>query len=302
MRIGLRQASLWAAAKPSTVNDHSDEALTTVGTSSPERAAAVTPRETSRSRIATTQRSAGTIAHALAFVAGFTSVFVGLGASASIIGQGLFAHKVLLMQLSGVVIIVLGLNMVGIFRIPLLSRDLRLRLTRPQASYPASFFAGIGFAAGWTPCIGPVLAAVLAMAGAANSIVRGTSLLLVYSLGLAVPFLALAIGLRYLMPLFVRMRRFVRIAEAFAGVLVIATGLILASGSFVRVLGWLYGHFPVLANVGTGPEVTSGLVTVGAAFIAGLVSCLSPCVFPLLPGYLSFLTGQSLESLDARPA
>ena len=247
--------------------------------------------------IATPQRPAATIAHALAFVAGFTSVFVSLGTSASIIGQGLSAHKVLLMQLSGAVIIALGLNMVGVFRIPLLSRDLRLRLARPQASYPASFFAGIGFAAGWTPCIGPVLAAVLAMAGAADSIVRGTSLLLVYSLGLAVPFLVIAVGLRYVIPFFVRMRRFVRIAEALAGALVIATGLVLASGSFVRVLGWLYGNFPFLANVGTGPEVTGGVITIGAAFAAGLVSCLSPCVFPLLPGYLSLLTGQSLESL-----
>ena len=134
---------------------------------------------TGQQQVSNRHRPSTTLVHALAFVAGFTTVFVAFGASATIIGQGFLAHKVLLMRISGAVIIVLGLNMVGVFRIPWLWRDVRLQLRRPQASYPASYIAGIGFAAGWTPCIGPVLAAVLAMAGAASSIVSGIGLLFV---------------------------------------------------------------------------------------------------------------------------
>jgi cytochrome c-type biogenesis protein len=239
------------------------------------------------------------VLHALAFVAGFTIVFVLLGASASAVSQLLAEHKQLLMRVAGGIVVLLGLNMLGFFRIPLLAMDRRLHFGRAPVSYPASFVAGIGFAAGWTPCIGPVLSAVLAMASETDSLLGATGLLLVYSLGLAVPFLALAIGLRYAIPVLGRVRRWLPVFELVAGSIVLVTGLVLASGSFIRILGWLYARIPALADVGTGPDTTAGAVTIGAAFVAGLVSCISPCVFPLLPGYLSLLTGQTVERISA---
>ncbi len=236
------------------------------------------------------------VTHAVVFIAGFTAVFVALGATASLAGHVLAAHKLTLMRVSGAVVVVLGLNMLGVFRIPLLARELRLHVVREGVSYPASFLAGVAFAAGWTPCIGPVLGAVLAMASTTSSVSHGMALLLVYSLGLAVPFLLLAIGLRYAMPLMNRGYAWLRVTNALAGLIVIASGVVLASGSFVRVLGWLFAHAPALADIGRGPDVTAGVVTYSAAFFAGLISCISPCVFPLLPGYLSFLAGQTAQN------
>ncbi len=237
--------------------------------------------------------SAPVVLHAFAFALGFTAVFVLLGATASLTGRLLAEHKVMLMRVSGTVVVLLGLNMLGVFRFSLLARDLRLHVVRKRVSYPASFLGGVGFAAGWTPCIGPVLSAVLAMASTTSSVSRGMSLLFVYSLGLAVPFLALALGLRYMMPFMTKGYAWLRVTNIVSGLIVVATGIVLASGSFVRVLGWLYEYAPALANAGTGPDITAGVVTYGAAFVAGLVSCISPCVFPLLPGYLSFLAVQS---------
>ncbi len=235
--------------------------------------------------------------HAVFFVAGFTAVFVSLGATASLAGQVLAEHKLLLMRVSGAVVVLLGLNMLGVFRLTVLARDLRLHVVRRRVSYSASFVAGIAFAAGWTPCIGPVRSAVLALAGATASVWHGMSLLLVYSLGLGVPFLVLALGLRYAMPMMTKGYAWLRVTNIIGGITVVASGLVLASGSFVQVVGWIYAHAPALANVGTGPGVMAGVVTYTAAFVAGLVSCISPCVFPLLPGYLSFLAGQSAETL-----
>jgi cytochrome c biogenesis protein CcdA len=135
------------------------------------------------------------------------------------------------------------------------------------------------------------------MAANANTLLTGTGLLFVYSIGLAVPFLALAISLQWTLPAFGRIKGFLPLIERVAGLLVIATGVVLVTNSFVRVLGWFYEHFPILAATGLGPETIGGTVPVAAAFVAGLVSCISPCVFPVLPAYLSVITGQSFEQL-----
>lgn len=239
------------------------------------------------------------IAHALVFIAGFTLVFVAAGATASSIGQVFAEYRVIITRIFGLIVIVLGLNMLGLFRMTFLAMDKRLQVRTSRATYPSSFLVGIGFAAGWSPCIGPILAAVLALASEAKTVPRGMELLFIYSLGLGVPFLLTAIGLQYVLPLLNRMKRYLRVVEIVAGLIVIGMGLVLLTDSFLRFTGWLYETFPALANVGTGPEASGDVISVSAVFIAGLVSFISPCVLPLVPVYISWITGQSIESLVA---
>jgi cytochrome c-type biogenesis protein len=239
------------------------------------------------------------IAHAIVFIAGFTLVFILAGATASSIGQIFAEHRVIITRIFGLIVIVLGLNMVGLFRFAFLAMDKRLQIHTSRATYPSSFLVGIGFAAGWSPCIGPILAAVLALASEQKTVAHGMALLFVYSLGLGVPFLITAIALQFVLPLLNRMKRYLRAIEIFAGVIVIAMGFVLVTDSFLRFTGWLYQTFPALANVGTGPEVSGDVVSAGAVFIAGVVSFISPCVLPLVPVYISWITGQSIENLVA---
>jgi hypothetical protein len=117
--------------------------------------------------------------------------------------------------------------------------------------------------------------------------------------GLGVALLATAIALQWVLPLLARLRRFLGVIEIIAGLIVIGMGLVLVTDSFLRFTGWLYQTFPALANVGTGPEASGEAVSMGAAFVAGVVSFISPCVLPLVPVYISYLTGQSIESLVA---
>lgn len=237
------------------------------------------------------------IFHSLVFILGFTLVFVAAGASASALGQAFAEYRTVITRVFGVIVILLGLNMVGLFKVPFLAMDKRLHFERRGVSYVGSLLAGLGFAAGWSPCIGPVLAAVIALASESGSVLTGTGLLLVYSIGLGIPFLLTAIALQWVLPLFHRIKRFLPAIEIGAGIIVIGMGFVLLTNSFVRFTGWLYQTFPALANVGTGPESAS--LSLGAVFIAGLVSFLSPCVLPLVPVYISLLTGQSIEELAA---
>jgi cytochrome c-type biogenesis protein len=237
------------------------------------------------------------IVHSLVFIAGFTLVFVAAGATASALGQVFAEYRLLITRVFGVVVIVLGLNMLGLFRLPFLAMDKRVRIRSTGTSYVGSFLVGIGFAAGWSPCIGPILAAVLAYASTAKTVGQGTLLLFVYSLGLSLPLLATAVALQYVLPVLSRVRRFLPAIEIIAGLIVIGMGFVLVTDSFLRFTGWLYQTFPALANVGTGPEASGSAVTISASFVAGLVSFISPCVLPLVPVYISYLTGQSIESL-----
>lgn len=242
--------------------------------------------------------------HSLAFIAGFTVIFVAAGASASALSQAFADHRTLITRAFGVVVIFLGLNMLGLFRIPMLAMDKRVRFRRNGVTFVGSFLSGIGFAAGWSPCIGPILAAVLALASAQQTLAAGTGLLLVYSVGLGACFFLTAVLLQYALPLLTRVKRFLGVIDVIAGSIVIGMGVVLVTNSFLRFTGWLYQTFPALANVGTGPESAGdishvSIAAIGAVFVAGVVSFISPCVLPLVPAYISILTGQSIESLVA---
>jgi len=239
------------------------------------------------------------MSHALAFIDGFTLVFVIAGATASAIGQVFNDYRTIITTVLGVVVILLGINMLGLFRLPFLAMDKRIQVRKSGVSYFGSVLVGIGFAAGWSPCIGPILAAVLAMASDAKTVYAAMGLLFIYSMGLAIPFFLTAFALDRVLPILKRVRGFLPAIEFVAGLFVIAMGLVLVTNKWLMFTGWIYATFPALANLGTGPETTGSAISVGAVFVAGLVSFISPCVLPLVPVYISYLTGQSIEKLAA---
>ncbi|WP_046868354.1 cytochrome c biogenesis CcdA family protein [Microvirga massiliensis] len=186
---------------------------------------------------------------ALLFVAGFTTVFVILGATASVIGQVIRQHLMLLSTAAGVAIIIMGLHFLGVFRIGMLYREARLQVGRPAGAWGA-YVMGLAFAFGWTPCIGPILAAILAVAGSETSVGRGALLLGVYSAGLGIPFVLAAFAMRPLAALMSGMRARFALIERTMGVLLVVTGFGFLAGWITDASFWLLETFPALARLG----------------------------------------------------
>ncbi|MBV8638709.1 MAG: cytochrome c biogenesis protein CcdA [Candidatus Eremiobacteraeota bacterium] len=183
------------------------------------------------------------VAHAIAFIAGFTVVFVALGLTASAIGGVLNANRVLIAQIGGCIVVILGLQMMGVLRIPFLMMDTRVHLQREKRTYWTSALVGIAFAAGWSPCIGPILAGILAIASQQHN-AEAAFLLLVYSLGLAVPFFLTAVAIGAVLPVLNRIKRFLPAIEFVAGLFLVAVGLVLVNNAFLTVAGWFYQFVP----------------------------------------------------------
>ncbi|MFO1170011.1 MAG: cytochrome c biogenesis protein CcdA [Hyphomicrobiaceae bacterium] len=188
---------------------------------------------------------------ALFFVLGFTTVFVALGAGASLIGQVLLAYKAELAFAAGAVIVLFGLHFLGLLPIGFLYRELRYHNAAKPASLLGAYVIGLAFAFGWTPCIGPILSAVLAAAASQDSLGRGVGLLLVYSLGLGIPFLMAAIAIRPFLGLFNIFKRHLGKVEKVMGAALVVTGLLFMTGSINTFGNWMLETFPVLADVET---------------------------------------------------
>ncbi|MGB6520670.1 MAG: cytochrome c biogenesis CcdA family protein [Candidatus Cybelea sp.] len=184
------------------------------------------------------------LSHALAFVAGFSLIFIALGLSASAIGGVLDANRVLIAQIGGVLVVLLGLQMMGMLRIPpLLMRDTRAHLNLDRRTLWTSGLVGMAFAAGWSPCIGPILAGILAIASQQHS-AAAALLLSFYCLGLALPFLATALAIGVVLPFLGRIKRSLRVIEFASGAFLIAVGLVLVNNAFLNVAGWFYQFVP----------------------------------------------------------
>lgn len=194
--------------------------------------------------------SAAVVIAALLFVAGFSAVFITLGATASAIGQVLRDHMALLAKLSGVVIILMGLHFLGVFRIGLLYRQAQFQPEVRQASLVGAFVIGLAFGFGWTPCIGPILAVILAIAASTDSVGQGTALLAIYSAGLGVPFVAAALFLGQFLKFLRRFRQHVPKVERVMGLLLVATGIMFLTGSIQTLSYWFLELFPNLATLG----------------------------------------------------
>ena len=186
---------------------------------------------------------------ALLFVCGFSSVFVALGATASLIGGLIRAWSAELSIAAGVVIILMGLHFFGLTRISLLMREGRLPIPKPVGLWGA-YVMGLAFAFGWTPCIGPILAAILSMAAAEATVAKGAATLAVYSAGLRIPFLAAAFMIEQFSSLFARMKRHLASVERVMGVLMVMTGIGFLTGSVSAISIWLLEAFPTLQNLG----------------------------------------------------
>ena len=183
------------------------------------------------------------------FVLGFSTVFVALGASASLVGSLIRAWSAQLSILAGVVIIVMGLHFLGLTRIGLLMREGRLPIPKPVGLWGA-YVMGLAFAFGWTPCIGPILAAILSIAAAEATVTKGAGLLAVYSAGLGIPFLVAAFMVEQFSALFARMKGQLANIERAMGVLMIVTGIGFLTGAMSNVSIWLLETFPSLQNIG----------------------------------------------------
>ncbi|QAU48314.1 cytochrome c biogenesis CcdA family protein [Bradyrhizobium guangzhouense] len=186
---------------------------------------------------------------ALLFVLGFSTVFVALGASASLIGSLIRAWSAELSILAGVVIILMGLHFLGLTRIGFLMREGRLPIPKPVGLWGA-YIMGLAFAFGWTPCIGPILAAILSIAATETTVTKGAGLLAVYSAGLGIPFLIAALMIEQFSKLFARMKGHLVNVERAMGVLMIITGVGFLTGAVSNVSIWLLETFPALQTIG----------------------------------------------------
>jgi len=177
--------------------------------------------------------------NSIAFIFGFSVVFIALGAVATTIGQLTHQYHSLLAKIAGVIIIIFGLHLTGIFKINALYSDKRLHDVKGGASPFGAFVIGFAFAFGWTPCIGPILAGILVLAGSQNTLAKGILLLAVYSAGLAVPFLLTSLGVNRFLGFYSRFRRHLHAVEVVSGVLLIAFGALIALGRFSILSGYL---------------------------------------------------------------
>ncbi len=183
-----------------------------------------------------------TFSHGLAFVLGFSLVFISLGIAASALGGLLYQVRTWIAKIGGIVVVILGIHMTGLYRIPFLEYDLRPQTTPDRnRGYVSSVLLGVVFSAGWSPCVGPVLGAILTLALNGGSVMKGVQLLSAYSAGLAIPFLLAALGIGWVSTILKKYGRVMRITEMIMGGILIIVGLMLFLGTFEQIAS--FGYF-----------------------------------------------------------
>ena len=239
-------------------------------------------------------RRFNTFMHALAFVLGFSLIFiVGWGGAVTLFGQIFVQYKMVIGQIGGIVVIVFGLVTIGLLKIPWLNYDTRPEWN-PTRRYglASSGLMGVFFAAGWSPCIGTTLGAILTLGFSQETSGQAMLLSSGYALGLGIPFLVIGFGMDRALGLVRRLRRYQRAIQIASGLLLIAIGILLVSGRMTLIAIWALKHGYYLDLPLGGASAPSYLVAV----LAGLISFLSPCVLPLVPAYVGYLSGQAVNS------
>lgn len=270
-----------------------------------------------------------TFSHALAFVVGFSLVFVVLGASVAFIGYSINALLPTFVKIGGAILIVFGLQVVGLFgwiatlirraggdrnplgrgfiafteglgRIMYTEGRVQARVDR-RWGYLSSALMGVFFSAGWIPCVGPVLAAIYFLASDTQTVGQGALLLLVYSLGLGIPFLITGAAFSTMTGWLRRMNKRLGLVSKITGIFLIAVGVLLFNDRLAMITNFFIARFGSgLAGLELGGSSVSSAVSIPLAFTAGLLSFLSPCVLPLIPAYIGYLSGTAVAS-DAAP-
>jgi len=182
------------------------------------------------------------IINTLFFILGFSAVFIGVfGLGTTFLGGALGSHKQIISKVGGAVVIIFGLHFMGVFKIKWLYREKRFHLKKLPTGYIGSFLVGVTFSAGWTPCVGPILGAILGMSVSAKAPRDPLILLALYTLGLAIPFFLTSLAINVFMPLFNRVKHHFKIVNIFTGILLIVMGVLMISGTFSRLTHLLMG-------------------------------------------------------------
>lgn len=230
--------------------------------------------------------------HALIFVLGFSLVFViGWGGSVTALGQLFGAYKRVIAQVGGVIVIMFGLATLEVIRIPWFYADTRTQYTGQRGTYGGSALMGIFFAAGWSPCIGATLGAILTMGLSQQTVGQAMWLSSGYSLGLGIPFLVMALGLERASGWIKRMRPYQKYFRVASGVFIIAIGILLLTNTMSLIAIWAFKNGYFIESFTT----FAAAPTYFTAIVAGLLSFLSPCVLPLVPAYLGYLSGHATQ-------
>ncbi|MBF0623030.1 MAG: cytochrome c biogenesis protein CcdA [Magnetococcales bacterium] len=186
----------------------------------------------------------------LFFVLGFSLVFIALGASAFALGQVLLEHMALFGKIGGVLIVIFGLHFMGVFRIGLLFREARFNPSKRPTGPMGALLVGLAFAFGWTPCVGPILATILTLAGGQETLAEGVLLLVVYSAGLGIPFILAGLAINRFLVFFTRIRKYLHVIEVVSGALLVLVGVLIFLGDFNQIAIWLIERVPALAELG----------------------------------------------------
>ena len=230
--------------------------------------------------------------HALLFVAGFSLVFIiGWGGSVTALGQLFGEYKRVIAQIGGVVVILFGLATLEVIRIPWFYADTRTQYTGQRGTYGGSALMGIFFAAGWSPCIGATLGAILTMGLSQQTVGQAMWLASGYSLGLGLPFLAMALGLERASGWIKRMRPYQKYFRLASGLFIITIGILLLTNSMKFIAIWAFKNGFFIESFSTYAAAPTYIT----AIIAGLLSFISPCVLPLVPAYLGYLSGHTIQ-------
>jgi len=239
-----------------------------------------------------------TIIHSLMFILGFSLVFVSLGATATYFGNLLVSYQSGIMKIGGIIIIVLGVHFTGLISIPFLQMEKKFELGAKPIGYAGSVVIGIVFAAGWTPCIGPILSTILFYASTAKHLRQGIVLLVMYSLGLGLPFFLASLAINTFLSYFNWFKKYLRPVTIGSGCFLIFIGILFLTDRFAFLTRYLNMIFP--SSVEGILRVETQSLGLFIAFVAGFLSFVSPCVLPLIPSYLSYMTGLSFSELTRK--
>jgi cytochrome c-type biogenesis protein len=230
--------------------------------------------------------------HALAFVFGFSLIFViGWGGATTLLGQLFVTYKAWIARVGGIILIIFGLATMDVIHIPWFYMDTRQQYKGKTGTFWGSILMGIFFAAGWSPCIGATLGAILTLGFNSETVGQAMLLSLGYSIGLGIPFLLLALVVDQAVPLVRQLRNHLRTFQIISGLLIIIIGLLMLTAQMTSIARWALQHGLYL-DFSSGSQVPSMITAV----VAGMLSFFSPCVFPLVPAYLGYLSGHVLTA------